>query len=420
MLKSKHMQKFSIWSLLRNSMSYHEGWQKQWRSPEPQREYDAVVVGAGGHGLATAYYMAKEHGMRNIAVIERGWLGGGNTARNTTIVRSNYLWDESTALYQKSMELWEGLSQDLNYNVMFSQRGVMNLGHSLQDMRDIERRVNANRLNGVEAEVISPEQIKAMIPFINLNTRYPVLGASLQRNAGVARHDAVAWGYARAADAMGVDIIQNCEVTGIRRENGAVTGIDTARGFIKTKKIAIVAAGHSSVVANMADIRLPIESHPLQALVSEPLKPIFPTVVMSNAIHAYISQSDKGDLVIGAGIDSYTGYGQRGSYQTIEHTLQAIVEMFPLFSRVRMNRQWGGIVDVSPDACPIIGMTPIKGLYINCGWGTGGFKATPSSGWVMAHTVAQDRPHALNEAFSLNRFYNGHLIDEHGAAAVAH
>lgn len=378
------------------------------------------MVGAGGHGLATAYYMAKVHGMRNIAVVERGWLGGGNTARNTTIVRSNYLWDEATALYEKAMVLWEDLSQDINYNVMFSQRGVMNLGHTLQDMRDIERRVNANRLNGVDAEVVTPAQIKEMIPFINLNTRYPVLGASLQRRAGVARHDAVAWGYARAADALGVDIIQNCEVTGIRREDGAVTGIDTARGFIKTKKVEIVAAGHSSVVASMAGIRLPIESHPLQALVSEPLKPIFPNVVMSNAIHAYISQSDKGDLVIGTGIDAYNGYGQRGSFQTIEHTLQAIVEMFPLFSRVRMNRQWGGIVDVSPDACPIIGLTPVKGLYINCGWGTGGFKATPGSGWVMAHTVAQDRPHALNAAFSLDRFSTGHLIDEHGAAAVAH
>ncbi len=414
------MQHFSIWSLLRNGVSYHEGWERQWRSPEPKREYDAVVVGAGGHGLATAYYMAKEHGMRNIAVVERGWLGGGNTARNTTIVRSNYLWDEATALYEKAMVLWEGLSQDLNYNVMFSQRGVMNLGHTLQDMRDIERRVNANRLNGVDAEVVTPAQIKEMIPFINLNTRYPVLGASLQRRAGVARHDAVAWGFARAADALGVDIIQNCEVTGIRREDGAVTGIDTARGFIKTKKVAVVAAGHSSVVASMAGIRLPIESHPLQALVSEPLKPIFPNVVMSNAIHAYISQSDKGDLVIGAGIDAYNGYGQRGSFQTIEHTLQAIVEMFPIFSRVRMNRQWGGIVDVSPDACPIIGLTPVKGLYINCGWGTGGFKATPGSGWVMAHTVAQDRPHELNAAFSLDRFNTGHLIDEHGAAAVAH
>jgi sarcosine oxidase, subunit beta len=414
------MQRYSIWSLLRNSMSYHEGWERQWRSPQPKSSYDAVVIGGGGHGLATAYYLAKEHGMRNIAVVERGWLGGGNTARNTTIVRSNYLWDESTQLYEKAMKLWEGLSQDLNYNVMFSQRGVMNLGHSLQDMRDIERRVGANRLNGVDAEVLSPAQIKEMIPFINLNTRYPVLGASYQPRAGVARHDAVAWGFARAADALGVDIIQNCEVTGIRREGGAVVGIDTVRGFIQTPKVAVVAAGHSSVVASMADLRLPIESHPLQALVSEPLKPIFPTVVMSNAIHAYISQSDKGDLVIGAGIDAYTGYGQRGSYQTIEHTLQAIVEMFPLFSRVRMNRQWGGIVDVSPDACPIISKTPVKGLYINCGWGTGGFKATPGSGWVMAHTVAQDRPHPLNEAFSLDRFYSGHLIDEHGAAAVAH
>jgi sarcosine oxidase subunit beta len=414
------MQKFSIWSLLRNSMSYHEGWEKQWRSPEPRREYEVVIIGGGGHGLATAYYLAKEHGVRNIAVVERGYLGGGNTARNTTIVRSNYLWDESTALYEKSMKLWEGLSQDINYNVMFSQRGVLNLGHSLQDMRDIERRVNANRLNGVDGEVVTPAQIKEMIPFINLNTRYPVLGASLQRRGGVARHDAVAWGYARAADALGVDLIQNCEVTGIRREGGTVTGVDTARGFIKAKKVAIVAAGHSSVVAGMADIRLPIESKPLQALVSEPLKPIFPNVVMSNAIHAYISQSDKGDLVIGAGVDQYNGYGQRGSYHTVEHTLQAIVEMFPLFSRVRMNRQWGGIVDVSPDACPIIGLTPVKGLYINCGWGTGGFKATPGSGWAMAYTIAQDRPHALNEALSLDRFHNGHLIDEHGAAGVAH
>ncbi|HEX7385163.1 MAG TPA: sarcosine oxidase subunit beta family protein, partial [Burkholderiaceae bacterium] len=343
-----------------------------------------------------------------------------NTARNTTIVRSNYLWDEAAQLYEHALKLWEGLAQDLNYNVMFSQRGVMNLGHTLQDMRDIERRVGANRLNGVDAEVLTPAQIKEMLPFINLNTRYPVLGASLQRRAGVARHDAVAWGFARAADAHGVDILQHCEVQGIRRENGAVVGLDTSRGFIKAKKVAIVAAGHSSVLAEMAGFRLPLESHPLQALVSEPLKPIFPTVVMSNAIHAYISQTDKGDLVIGAGIDQYSGYGQRGSYQVIEGTLAAIVELFPLFSRVRMNRQWGGIVDVSPDACPIIGLTPVKGLYIDCGWGTGGFKATPASGWVMAHTVAQDRPHPLNEAFALDRFYSGHLIDEHGAAAVAH
>src|SRR5690348_12486896 len=271
--------RYSIFSLIRNGLRHNEHWGRAWHDPEPQREYDVVIVGAGGHGLATAYYLAKVHGIHNIAVLEKGWLGGGNTARNTTIVRSNYLWDEATQLYEKAMQLWEGLSQDLNYNVMFSQRGVMNLGHSLQDMRDIERRVNANRLNGVDAEVMTPAQLKAMLPFINLHARYPVLGASMQRRAGVARHDAVAWGFARAADSYGVDIIQNCEVQGIRREGGAVLGVETARGFIKTKKVAIVAAGHSSVLAELAGFRLPLESHPLQALVSEPLKPIFPTVV---------------------------------------------------------------------------------------------------------------------------------------------
>jgi sarcosine oxidase subunit beta len=415
------MSHFSIFSLARNALSYHENWQKQWRSPAPKSQYDAVIVGGGGHGLATAYYLAKEHGMRNIAVLERGWLGGGNTARNTTIVRSNYLWDESAHLYEKAMKLWEGLSQELNYNTMFSQRGVMNVGHSLQDMRDIHRRVNANRLNGVDGVVLSPEEILKIVPFMNTkNIRYPVMGASFQPRAGVARHDAIAWGFARGADRLGVDIIQNCEVIGIRRENGAVHGVETSQGFIATPKIGVVAAGHSTVIADMAGIRLPLESHPLQALVSEPLKPILHTVVMSNAIHAYISQSDKGDLVIGAGIDSYTGYGQRGSFPVIEHTLQAICEMFPILRRVRMNRQWGGIVDVAPDACPIISKTDVKGLYFNCGWGTGGFKATPGSGWVFAHTIAQDRPHELNAPFSLERFYTGHLIDEHGAAAVAH
>ena len=415
------MSNFSIFSLARNAMSYHEDWQKQWRSPAPKSSYDAIIVGGGGHGLATAYYLAKEHGMRNIAVVERGWLGGGNTARNTTIVRSNYLWDESTHLYEKAMQLWEGLSQDLNYNTMFSQRGVMNVGHSLQDMRDIERRVNANRLNGVDGLVLTPAQVQEIVPIMNnTSLRYPVMGASFQPRGGVARHDAIAWGFARAADRLGVDIIQNCEVLGIQREGGQVVGVETTRGTIKSKKIGVVAAGHSSVIASMAGIRLPLESHPLQALVSEPMKPIIHTVVMSNAIHAYVSQSDKGDLVIGAGIDSYVGYGQRGSFPIIEHTLQAICEMFPIFRRVRMNRQWGGIVDVSPDACPIISKTDVKGLYFNCGWGTGGFKATPGSGWVMAHTIAQDNPHPLNAAFSLNRFNTGHLIDEHGAAAVAH
>ena len=414
--------RYSIFSLARNAVSYHRDWRAAWRSPDPASSYDVIVVGGGGHGLATAYYLAAEHKIGRIAVLEKGWIGGGNTGRNTTIVRSNYLWDESAHLYEKSLQLWEGLSQELNFNVMFSQRGVMNLGHSLQDMRDIYRRSNANRLNGIDSEILNPAQIKAMVPAMNVsaNARYPVLGASFQPRGGVARHDAVAWGFARAADEHGVDIIQNCEVTGICKENGVVTGVETNRGMIRASKVAVVAAGHSSVLGDMAGLRMPIESHPLQALVSEPLKPVLDTVVMSNAVHGYVSQSDKGELVIGAGIDAYIGYGQRGSFSIIEGNVAAIVELFPIFSRVRMLRQWGGIVDVCPDACPIISKTSLKGLYFNCGWGTGGFKATPGSGWVFAHTVAHDEPHALNAAFNMERFTTGALIDEHGAAGVAH
>lgn len=414
--------KYSAFSLLKNALSHNRNWREAWRSPEPKKKYDVIIVGGGGHGLATAYYLAKEHGVRNVAVLEKGWIGGGNTGRNTTIVRSNYLWTEASLLYEKSMKLWEGLSQDLNYNVMFSQRGVYNLGHTLQDMRDIERRVNANRLNGIDAEIVDAAQIKKSIPYINTSpdARYPIIGASLQRRAGVARHDAVAWGFARAANKLGVDIIEQCEVTGINRTGGRATGVETSRGTIEADKIGVVVAGHASVLGSMADLRLPVESHPLQAYVSEPLKPVLDTVIMSNAVHGYISQSDKGELVIGAGIDAYLGYGQRGSFPTIEHAMQAILELFPIFSRVRMLRMWGGIVDVCPDACPIISKTPIDGLYFNCGWGTGGFKATPGSGWVFAHTIAQDRPHELNAPFDLRRFETGALIDEHGAAAVAH
>jgi len=416
------MSKYSALNLIRHALSNNKNWQLAIKDAEPKKSYDAIIVGGGGHGLASAYYLAKNHNLKNIAVVEKGWIGGGKTARNTTIVRSNYLWTEASLLYEKSLKLWEGLSQDLNFNVMFSQRGVYNLGHTLQDMRDIERRVSANKLNGIDAEVVDAKQIKKNIPSINTSTsaRYPILGASLQRRAGVARHDAVAWGYARAAAQLGVDIIQQCEVTGILKSNNQVYGLETSKGRIESNKIGLVVAGHASVLAEKADLRLPLESHPLQAYVSEPLKPVLDTVVMSNAVHGYISQSDKGELVIGAGIDPYIGYGQKGSFCTIEHCMQAIMELFPCFSRVRMLRQWGGIVDVSPDACPIISKTPIEGLYINCGWGTGGFKATPGSGWVFAHTLANNEAHQLNAPFSLDRFSSGALIDEHGAAAVAH
>ncbi|MDX1515074.1 MAG: sarcosine oxidase subunit beta family protein [Gammaproteobacteria bacterium] len=416
------MVKYSIFSLARNALTRHRDWAQAWRSPEPKPSYNVVIVGGGGHGLATAYYLAKEHGVRNVAVLEKGWLGGGNTGRNTTIIRSNYLWDESAALYEKSLQLYEGLSQDFNYNIMLSQRGVLNLAHNLHDLRELSRRINANRLNGIDSEILTPEQIKQRVPILNTSpdSRYPVLGASLQRRGGVARHDAVAWGFARGADRYGVDIIQNCEVTGIRRKNGAVEGVETTRGYIKAGKVGVVVAGHASVLAEMAELRFPIESHPLQALVSEPIKPIHHSVVMSNAVHVYVSQSDKGELVIGAGIDAYNSYAQRGSFPVVEHQMGALIELFPIFSRLRMLRQWGGIVDVCPDASPIISKTPVKGLYFNCGWGTGGFKATPGSGWVFAHTIARNEPHPLNAPFTLERFTTGELIDEHGAAAVAH
>ena len=414
--------KYSAWSLARNAFSNHQHWPRQWRSPPPQRHYDIVIVGGGGHGLATAYYLAKEHGIRNVAVLEKGWLGGGNTGRNTTIVRSNYLLDESAALYEHALKLWEGLSRELNYNVMFSQRGVLNLAHNLGDVRAGRRRAEANRLNGIDSEWLEPDDIHRICPILNTSSslRYPVMGSTWQPRGGVARHDAVAWAYARAADAHGVDIIQNCEVTGIRRIHGAVTGVETNRGFIGARKVGLVTAGHSSVLAEMAGFRLPLQSHPLQALVSEPIKPVLDQVVMSGAIHVYVSQSDKGELVIGAGIDGYNSYAQRGSFHIIEGQMAALVELFPIFSRLRMLRSWGGIVDVCPDASPIISKTPVDGLYINAGWGTGGFKATPGSGWVFAWTLANDAPHPLNEAFSLNRFTSGALIDEHGAAAVAH
>jgi sarcosine oxidase subunit beta len=417
------MERFSALQLLKRGLSGQRGWTPQWRRPdEPKKGYDAVIVGGGGHGLGAAYYLAKEHGLTNIAVVEKGWIGGGNTGRNTTIIRSNYLFDESAGLYDHALKMWPTLSQELNYNVMFSPRGVMMLAHTVHDEQTSKRHVHANRANGVDNEWLTAKQAKEFCPPLNISDiRYPVLGAALQRRGGTARHDAVAWGYARGADALGVDILENCEVTGIRRDsNGAVSALETTRGVIESRRIGVSAAGNTSVVMKMAGVKLPLESYPLQALVSEPIKPIFPCVVMSNTVHAYISQSDKGELVIGAGTDAYNSYTQRGGLHISSHALEAICELFPAFRRLRMLRSWGGIVDVTPDRSPIIAKTPVPGLYVNCGWGTGGFKATPGSAHVFAHTIANDKPHPINAPFTIERFADGNLIDEAAAAAVAH
>ncbi len=413
---------YSVFSLARNAASYHQNWERAWRSPEPKPEYDAVIVGAGGHGLATAYYLARNHGMTNIAVIEKGWLGGGNTGRNTTIIRSNYLQDESAALYELSRSLFEDMSQQLNYNVMFSPRGVLMLAQTEHERRGLLRTLHATRLNGIHTEWAEPAKVKRLCPIINdsPDTRFPILGGLWQPRGGTARHDAVAWGLARAADAMGVDIIQNCAVEGFDIEGGKLVGVRTARGFIRTKKAGIVVAGHSGVLAEMAGFRLPIESVALQALVSEPIKPVMDIVVMANTVHGYMSQSDKGELVIGGGADGFNNYSQRGSFHHVEETVRALVETFPIIGRLKMLRQWGGIVDMTGDRSPIIGKTPVEGMFINCGWGTGGFKATPGSGHCFAATMARGEPDRVAAPFGLDRFAEGRMIDESVAAAVAH
>ena len=409
--------KYSVFNLMRQAVAGHTGWPRAWRDPEPQDHYDVIIVGGGGHGLATAYYLAKEHGITNVAVLERGWIGGGNVGRNTTIVRSNYLLPQEIPFYEWSLKLWEGLSQDLNFNVMFSQRGVLNLMHSDAEMDGARRRGNAMILHGADAELLERDQALEMVPTLDAdNSRYPVYGGLLQRRAGNARHDAVAWGFARGADTRGVDILQNCEVTGITRDgSGRAVGVETSRGPIKAAKIGLAVAGHTSHVAQMAGLRLPIESHKLQAFVTEGIKPLVDTVVTFGHGHFYMSQSDKGGLVFGANLDGYNSYAQRGNLPTVEATVEAAMHLMPCLGRLRLLRHWAGVMDMSMDGSPFICRTPVEGLYLNAGWCYGGFKATPASGWCFAHTIAKDEPHTYNAAYTLDRFARGYAVDTRGA-----
>jgi sarcosine oxidase, subunit beta len=414
--------RFSALALARNALSFHEHWPQLWRSPEPRPRYDVIIVGGGGHGLATAYYLAKEHGIRSVAVIEKGWLGGGNTGRNTTVVRSNYFYPESASLYDLSLRLYEGLSREIGFNIMLSQRGILTLAHDTHQLEILTRWLNAMHLNGIDGELVSPSEVRKWLPLLNDSSqaRYPVTGAVLQRRGGVARHDAVAWGYARAADALGVDIIQSCEVIGFLRDGDRIVGVDTTRGQMRAPKVALAVAGHSSVLAAKAGFRLPVTSYALQAFVTEPLKPVLSCVALSMGTGTYVSQSDKGELVTGGALDLYPSYAQRGNLPTLQGVVAGLLELFPCFSRLRMLRQWAGIVDVVHDSSPIIDRAPAKGIYLNCGWGTGGFKAIPGGGFVFAHLLATDRPHPAAEAFTPRRFTGGAMIDEGAAAGISH
>ncbi|WP_347270925.1 sarcosine oxidase subunit beta family protein [Rhizorhabdus histidinilytica] len=415
--------RYSAWTVFRQGLGGQRGWKPAWRSPDPKPDYEVIIIGGGGHGLATAYYLAKTYGIRRVAVLEKGWIGGGNSGRNTTAIRSNYYYRASARMYEHSLKLYEGLSKELNYNVMFSQRGMISLAHSLHEVELAHRQAGAMRLNGVEADFLSPAEIARRVPILDMSpeARFPVFGGLLQKRAGTARHDAVVWGYARAADALGVDIIQNCEVTGFRRgADGAVIGVETSRGPIAATRIGVAVAGHSSRLAEMAGFRLPITSYALQAFVSEPLKPVLDTVILSPATGVYMSQSDKGGLVIGGGLDLYPSYAQRGNMPVIRNVLGAVAAQYPSLGRVRLLRQWAGIVDVVPDSSPIIGASPVPGLFLDCGWGTGGFKAIPVGGTMLAHQLATLTPHELAEPFSLERFTTGALIDEAAGSGIAH
>lgn len=413
---------YSAFSLLKEGLRGQKGWQPAWRSPEPKPRYDILVIGGGGHGLATAYYLAKVHDIRNIAVIEKGWLGGGNTGRNTTVVRSNYFFPESTALYDLALRLYETLGRDLNYNIMLSQRGIVTLAHSEAEMEMAARTVNAMQINGTDAELFGPEDVRRVLPLLNVSpeARYPVFGGVWQGRAGTARHDAVAWGYARAADRLGVDIIQSCEVEDFLVEGGRCRGVKTSRGEIRAERTGMVVAGHSSHLAAKAGFRLPITSYALQACVSEPIKPVLDTVVLSPGTGTYASQSDKGELVIGGALDRVPSYGQRGNLPVLEGVVAGLLEMFPSFRQLRLMRQWAGIVDVTPDSSPILGESPLPGLFLNCGWGTGGFKAIPAGGTLLAHLLATGKHHDISRPFDLDRFARGRLIDEAAGSGIAH
>ncbi|RWB55114.1 sarcosine oxidase subunit beta [Mesorhizobium sp.] len=414
------MAEYSAFSLLKNALTGNKDWKPAWRKPAPKASYDVIVIGGGGHGLSTAYYLAKEHGITNVAVLEKGWLGSGNVGRNTTAVRSNYLLPQNTRFYEHSMKLWENLSHDLNYNVMFSQRGCLNLAHTPAQLDEYARRGNAMRHLGVDAELMSVDQIKRLVPALDVSgsARFPVLGGLMQPRAGTARHDAVAWGYARGADRRGVDIIENCEVTGFLRDGDRVTGVTTTRGEIRARKVALAVAGSTGSVMRLAGIsHMPIESHVLQAFVSESLKPIVDTVLTFGMGHFYISQSDKGGLVYGGDLDGYNSYAQRGSLPIVDEVMSEMLALFPGLARVRMLRSWGGLCDMTMDGSPIITTGPLPGMYLNCGWCYGGFKATPASGWCFAWTIAKDEPHEFNAPFTLDRFYRGLIIDDKGQGA---
>ncbi|WP_234187362.1 sarcosine oxidase subunit beta family protein [Shinella sp. NM-101] len=413
---------YSALSLFKEGLAGQKGWQQAWRSPQPKPRYDILVIGGGGHGLATAYYLARVHNVRNVAVIEKGWLGGGNTGRNTTVVRSNYFFPESTALYEMALKLYEGLGREINYNIMLSQRGIITLAHSEAEMEMAARTVNAMQINGTDAELFGIDDVRRVLPLLNMSpdARHPVFGGVWQGRAGTARHDAVAWGYARAADRLGVDIIQSCEVEEFLVEGGRCRGVRTSRGEIRAERVGMVVAGHSSHLAAKAGFRLPITAYALQACVSEPIKPALDTVVLSPATGTYASQSDKGELVVGGGLDRVPSYGQRGNLPMLETVISGLLEMFPSFRQLRLMRQWAGIVDVTPDSSPILGESPLPGLFLNCGWGTGGFKAIPAGGTLLAHLLATGRHHDVSRPFDLDRFARGRLIDEAAGSGIAH